>query len=449
MSSAATTARRSSAPLRRTTCRCRPREDRLNDVLNARRARAAAAWELSREIVLVGAGEPLSIPGGADATYPFLAHTEYVWLADRNVPGAVVAFDPQSGWVDFVPDVTELERVWEGREQEPGESLKQFPAWLAARRARPIVMLGSPLPGFFGGDLLRTHELRELLLHARRPKDAVEIERLRAAAAATAAGFAKLAAIIRPGITERALQIELEAEFFRHGGTRTAYESIVASGPRSAVLHSPASDRVLKDGELLLVDAGAEVNRYACDVTRTYAANDKLAGLQRELYDIVLAANRKACAACTPGREWRDVHQQSALDMIGGMVELGLLRGTASGLVESEAHTLFYPHGLGHLVGLGVRDASGRLPGDTRATPPALRTLRTDLPLQAGYVITVEPGLYFVAPLLRDAERRKRYRDAVNWERVDQLIEFGGVRIEDNVLVTERGPDILTAAIPK
>ena len=116
--------------------------------------------------------------------------------------------------------------------------------------------------------------------------------------------------------------------------------------------------------------------------------------------------------------------------------------------MEQGTHTLFFPHGLGHLVGLGVRDASGRYPGRPKDESPALRNLRMDLPLAAGYVTTVEPGLYFIPAILNDPKRRRQYRQGVNWHRVDSYIGCGGVRIEDNVLVTESGPEVLTASIP-
>src|SRR5215813_2138440 len=147
---------------------------RLDSLIEARRERAAAAWALRDEVVLVGAGSPIGVPGGADLTYPFMAHTEYVWLAGHESPDSVLAFDPRDGWTDFVPPVTQAERVWEGRTDAPGTPLPELAGWLAARRGRPVVLLGSDLPGF-AGDGARTAELRERLLHARRPKDEHEI----------------------------------------------------------------------------------------------------------------------------------------------------------------------------------------------------------------------------------------------------------------------------------
>jgi Xaa-Pro aminopeptidase len=416
--------------------------------LEKRRERAAAAWSLTDEIVLVGAGEPLPIPGGADQTYPFIAHAEYLWLTDSECVGGVTAFDPQAGWVDFVPPVTEAERVWEGRTSAPGTPIQELPGWLQARRGRPVVNLGARLPGVATVPGGRTEELRDALMHARRPKDATELGRMRAAAAATAKGFEAARAMIRPGVSERAIQVELEAAFFRHGGDRTAYGTIVGAGSNSAVLHFSPSQRVVQDGDVVLIDAGAEVRRYASDITRTYRAG-RPGGFFRELYEVVLGVETRGVARCVAGAEWRDIHLQAGREIAAGLVALGILRGDPDALVEQDAHALFFPHGLGHLVGLGVRDASGYLPGRKRSTRPGLSMLRTDLPLQPGYVITVEPGIYFIPALLNHPERRARYRDAVAWDRVDALLGFGGIRIEDNCHVTTGEPEVLTAAVPK
>jgi Xaa-Pro aminopeptidase len=171
-------------------------------------------------------------------------------------------------------------------------------------------------------------------------------------------------------------------------------------------------------------------------------------GFFRSLHALVLAVERKAIAGCHPGAEWRDLHLAAALQIAEGLVSLGLLVGAAESLVERDTHALFFPHGLGHMVGLGVRDASGYVPGRARSNRPGLSMLRTDLPLEKGYVMTVEPGIYFIPALLQDPALRERHRDAVRWDRVDALLEFGGIRIEDDVLVTENEPDVLTAAIP-
>ncbi|MSU51281.1 MAG: M24 family metallopeptidase [Opitutus sp.] len=308
-------------------------------------------------------------------------------------------------------------------------------------------MLGAPLRNVTPDEML-TLRTRELLKHARRPKDAHEVALLRRAAAATAPGYAKLRSLLRPGVTERALQIELEAEFFRHGATRPGYGSIIGTGPNSAVLHFGPSARAARDGEFVLVDAGAEIDRYMADVTRTYVVGEGTA-FQRDLYQVVLAAEERAIARCVPRAEWKEIHLTAAVEMVGGLVDMGVMRGAPQSLVEQEAHTLFFPHGLGHMVGLGVRDGSGLFPGRTKDPRACLKTLRMDLPLAPGYVVTVEPGLYFIPALLNDPVRRERFRDCVNWQLVEQHLALGGVRIEDNVLVTTGAPEVLTDAISK
>ncbi len=422
----------------------------MSTFLSDRRARIATALTLGDAILLVGAGEPVPLPEGSDQTYPFRSHAEYYYLTAEECPGGVVAFDPRDGaggWVSFVPDVTEGERVWEGRAQLPGASIATLEPWLTTRRGRPIVMLGAPLRGVLA-DEARSLQAREQLKHARRLKDTTEIALLRRTAVATAAGYEQMRASLRPGVTERALQIELETGFFRAGGDRPGYGSIVGLGANSAILHSTPSSRAAVAGDFLLVDAGVEIGRYMSDVTRTYVVGTPSA-FQRDLYQIVLAVEERALARCVPGAEWREVHVAAAIELTAGLVSLGVMRGAAESLVEQEAHTLFFPHGLGHMVGLGVRDGSGMEPGRTKSPRASLSTLRMDLPLRPGYVVTVEPGLYFIPALLNDPQRRARFRDAVNWPLVESHLSLGGVRIEDNVLVTAGAPENLTAAIPK
>jgi len=360
--------------------------------LARRRAAAADAWDLRDAVVLVHAGGEIPVPGRGDRTYPFRAHSEYLYLTDRERPGGVLAFDPGEGWVEFVEPVTAVELLWSGLEgdregvPEGCRPLDELEAWVGGRLVRRL-----------GAADDADEALRNALVRVRRPKDDVELERMRVAAAATHAGFAELAGLVAPGRTERELQVALEAAFLHAGGDFLAFESIVAAGDHSAVLHFSPTARELRAGDLLLVDAGAEYRGYASDVTRTYS--------------------------------------------VGG--ELGVLRGAPDTLVESGAVTLFFPHGIGHMVGLGVRDA-GFATDEAREPAPGLPRLRVDISLQRRHAWTVEPGIYFVPPLL--AQHRDR-RD-VDWARVDALLGFGGVRIEQNVLITDDGCDVLTAAIP-
>jgi Xaa-Pro aminopeptidase len=416
--------------------------------LERRRQAAVEQWSLDSEVVLVGAGERISMPGRADLTYPFRAHSEYLYLTDRERPGGVLAFDPHEGWVDFVEPVTREERLWEGAsaDDDVGVARPELAPWLEQRRDRPIACLGAPVPEITSADELAA-DLRYGLNAVRRRKDDVELAWMRAAERATSAGFAAVAPLIAPGRTERELQIELEAAFFRNGGDSLAFETIVGGGPNSAVLHFPPSARPLADGDLVLIDAGAEYRGYASDITRTYPASGRFTPEQQELYAIVRAACERATARCTAGTEWRDVHRAAALVIADGLVEFGLLHGDSESVVERGAQSVFFPHGVGHMLGLGVRDAGEVLRGREPREDEFPR-LRVDLPLEPGHVFTVEPGIYFVPALVQDAEFRERYGDAVDWDLAERMLDFGGIRIENNVLITDGAPEVLTDDVP-
>jgi Xaa-Pro aminopeptidase len=417
--------------------------------LERRRRLVAERWAVDDAIAVVGAGVPVAVPGRGDRTYPFRSHSEYFYLTDRERPGGVLAFDPNDGWADFVVSISREERLWGSvapAADDEGRPIGELESWLRARRGRPVACLGCPVPEVRSDDDLEVR-LRATLNEIRREKDDVELERMRRAEAATHAGFAAVVPLIRPGMSERELQIEIEAAFFRNGADTLAYDTIVGSGPNSAVLHALPTSRRANDGELILIDAGGEHRGYASDVTRTYAASGRFTFEQAELHDIVRRALAAAIARCTVGTEWVDVHRTAALVIAEGLVGFGLLRGDADSIVERGAQSLFFPHGIGHMVGLGIRDASGTLPGRTRPADEFPR-LRMDLPLRPRYVVTVEPGIYFVPALIHDGEFRERYGDAVDWGRAERMLDFGGIRIEHNVLVTEKEPEVLTGQIP-
>ena len=420
----------------------------MQEQLERRRRAVAERWNLDSEVVLIGAGEPLLVPGRADRTYPFRSHSEYFYFTDSERPGGVLAFDPQEGWVDFVAPVTKEELLWSGgvEGRDGGVPVTELPAWLEARKGRRIGVLGAPVSGA-EADAELEPALRYELNDVRRRKDEVELERMRAAERATSAGFAAVQPLLRPGVSEREVQIELEAEFFRAGADFLGFDTIVAGGPNTAVLHFAPTARAFGEGELVLIDAGAEVQAYSSDITRTYSASGTLDPEQAELHALVRAAGVAATQASIAGTEWRDVHRKAALVIGEGLVDFGLLRGEPGSLLEQGAVTIFFPHGIGHMVGLGIRDAGDVLESRDGMYPGYPR-LRFDRQLEPGHVVTVEPGIYFVPSLLRDRELRGRHRDTVDWERTDRMLDFGGIRIEDNVLVTEDGFEVLTADVP-
>lgn len=447
----------------------------MNDVasLRQRREHAARTFDLQRGAVLVPAGAPIPIEG-TDQYHDFWSHPEFRYLAGESVSSAVVTFDPGEGWSLFAPVASFEDRVWVG----DGTSLESIAAatgidriqpldllrpWLEARRAEPVALLGNHdivrRPAAYGleswaaleiepdGDL--SDRLSTFLSEQRRAKDPDELARMRAAAAASVEGHLLAMRTARPGITERRLQVEFEAEFFRNGGDRTAYTSLVGSGGNSAILHWAPSNREMNAGDLLLIDAAADVRGYAADVTRTMPVGPRFEGIQRDLYQLVLDVQQTAVGEVRPGVEFRDLHLAASRRIAAGLADLDILRGHPDSLVERDAHANFFPHGLGHMLGLSTHDAGGCLAGRSPSDRFGLKWLRADLPLDAGYVVTIEPGIYFIPAILNDPARRDQFRDAVNWEMVDSLMPIGGIRIEDDVHVTAEGAEVLSAGAPK
>lgn len=371
-----------------------------------------------------------------DQTYNFVPHSDYVWLTGLRRPGGAIVFDRARGWEHFVVPVSEAERVWEGVTQEPeGRNITELDHYVSG--GGRAIHLG-------GHDTSPTREFEAELWHIRRPKDGEEIALMRQAAEATRAGHARAAELAHPGITEHQLKVEMESEFMRNGATGTGYGSIVGFGDHAAVLHFQPTHRQLRDEELVLIDAGAQAHGYVIDVTRTYRCNS---ATQQELYAIVRQALTECNAMCTPGTEWVDVHRHANMVIADGLHQMGVLNVNAELACESGAVATFMPHGVGHAVGLGVRDCSGPLPGREPGSACG-SNVRCNFPLAPGYVMTVEPGCYFVAPLLHNAERRAKFATEINWDRAESLIPLGGVRLEDNLLVTEGEPQNLTSSIP-
>ena len=419
-----------------------------NDVLERRRQRASGAFGDDPPIVLLPAGKPVQIPGGQDQTYPFIPYPEYYWLTGSRRWGGVLAYDPQDGWRHFVRPVSQNERLWEGgMETVEGEDVAELPRWLVQRAGRPVAVIGATVDNV-DSDLQRAAALQASLDGVRRRKDAAEIALIERAAAATAAGHAKARETIQPGVTERRVRVELEAEMFRYGADDVAFDTIVGAGTHAAVLHFEPGDRIVEPDDLVLIDAGAAISGYAADVTRTYPAGDRFTPRQQAIYDLVLAAQLEAISTCRKGVEWHEVHRAAAGVIALGLHDLGILRGNRDDLLDSGAISLFLPHGVGHMVGLGVRDVGGLAPGREVGVYCGIR-MRVDLPLEENYLMTVEPGVYFVPALLDDPERRERFAGMVDWDALEAWRAVGGVRIEDNVLITAADPRILTSGIPK
>ncbi|WP_375592047.1 Xaa-Pro aminopeptidase [Chitiniphilus eburneus] len=251
-------------------------------------------------------------------------------------------------------------------------------------------------------------------------KDEHELDLMREAGRINVGAHIRAMRTARPGMAEYAVEAELLHEFYRHGSRFPAYGSIVASGPNACVLHYVENDRVMQDGDLLLIDAGCEYQGYASDITRTFPVNGKFSGPQRDIYELVLDSHRAAMDYARPGEEWNAMHDAAVKVLAQGLIDLKLLSGSLDGVLEEGNYRQFYMHRTGHWLGLDVHDAGAyKLDGAWR-------------PLEPGMVFTVEPGLY-----IRPAD--------------NVPAEFAniGVRIEDDVAITATGHEVLTEACPR
>lgn len=436
-------------------------------VLAERRQRLAALVE--RPVVL-WAGRPASRNFPANV-YPFRASSHFLYFAGLSLPGAAIALHNHRLTL-FMDNPSPASILWHGptpsRDQVaehigadaayPLERLADFADGAAtiavqdlATRQEQATVLGRPVvpPTETEG---MDRALVMALVQLRLGQDAAGLADMRRAIAITVEAHKAGMAATRQAHREAEVRAAIEAVMTTHQAA-PAYTSIVTV--RGEVLHSDRSPNPLTPGDLLLVDAGAEIETgWASDITRTWPVSGQFSPTQRAVYDVVLAAHDGAIAALQPGIEYRDIHLIAAKIVAEGLVDLGILRGTPESLVEQDLHAFFFPHGIGHLLGLDVHDLedfgdlAGYAPGRTRSSRFGLGYLRLDRPLQPGMVVTIEPGFYQVAALLQDAERREQAGDRVNWERLADFADVQGIRIEDDVLVTETGSEVLSAALP-
>ncbi len=263
-------------------------------------------------------------------------------------------------------------------------------------------------------------DLAAILNPMRLLKDSHEQALLKQAGQISAQAHIRAMQAARPGMNELQIEAELTHEFMRHGARFPAYASIVAGGKNACCLHYTANRDMLQNGELLLIDAGAEYQFYAGDITRTFPVNGQFSPAQKDLYEVVLAANEAGIAAVKPGADWADLHQITLRILVRGLIDFKLLQGSVDGNIESLAYQRYYMHGLGHWIGLDVHDVGGRWHNGQAVL------------LQAGMCTTIEPGLYIPA----DSDIPAAFRHT-------------GIRIEDNILVTGDGHENYTAAAPK
>ncbi len=284
--------------------------------------------------------------------------------------------------------------------------------WLNLVRER--VRTGVTAPAEF---VSLQHYLHEMRLF----KSAAEIKLMRQAAEISAGAHERAMRVCQPGMTEYQLEAELTHEFMRHGARSPAYPSIVGGGANGCILHYIENSATLADGDLVLIDAGCEYGCYASDITRTFPVNGRYSDAQREVYDIVLEAQAAAIKKVKSGNHWNDPHEAAVKVLTRGLVELGILEGKVSDLVKQQAYTPYYMHRTGHWLGMDVHDV-----GDYKVDSQWRL-------LEPGMVMTVEPGLYLKADIEGLPKR---------WHNI-------GIRIEDDVLVTKDGHEVITEAAPK
>ncbi len=389
-----------------------------------------------------------------DVHYPFRPDSDFYYLSGFPEPEAVIVLVPGRAQGEFLLFCRERDaerETWDGRRAGLEGACAQY----GADDAFPITDLDDILPGLLenreriyytmGLDpefdqrvlgwlnrvrgkarqgvnapeefITLAHVLHELRLH----KSRAEVRVMRRAAEIAAEGHREAMARCQPGMHEYQIEAILQHAFLQAGSRSPAYPSIVGGGVNGCILHYRENASVLCDGDLLLIDAGAEYDCYASDITRTFPVNGSFTPLQRDIYEVVLEAQLAAIAQCRAGNHWDDPHQAAVRVLTRGLVGLGLLKGRVPTLIREGAYRSYYMHRTGHWLGMDVHDVGDyKVGGQWRL-------------LEAGMTLTVEPGLYFI-PGTKGLPKR---------------FAGIGIRIEDDVLVTRGAPDVLTRAAPK
>jgi Xaa-Pro aminopeptidase len=415
-----------------------------------RERRARLQHQMQRGIAVIPTAPEAVRNGGT--YYPYRFDSHFYYLTGFGEPEAVLVLiagdSPQS--ILFCREKNPEREVWDGYRHGPDAAKERFgfdAAYPIAQLDEKLVELMGNQPALFypvGHDAawdarllgLRSRvqekirsgigspneirDVRTLLDEMRMIKDGHEIAIIRRAAAVSANAHMRAMRATRPGRFEYEIEAELLHEFRRNGAQSPAYPSIVAGGASACVLHYVDNNAVLQDGDLLLIDAACEMDGYASDITRTFPVNGKFSAAQKDVYEMVLAAQAAAMAVARPGQRWNDPHAAALRVIAQGLIDLNLCSGSADSVLESESYKRYYMHRTGHWLGMDVHDVG------------AYKTENEWRRLQPGMVFTIEPGCYIRAA-----------------DDVPQALWDIGVRIEDNVAITEQGCEVLTAAAPK
>lgn len=376
-----------------------------------------------------------------DCTYPFRQDSYFWYLTGFNEPNAALLLlktEQAEKAIIFLRPRDPLLETWNGRRL----GVELAPQQLNVNEAYSIEEFATVLPKILKnltalyhvpeihtwGDTLVSEsavnfseilDWRPMLSEMRLIKSPNEIRLIQQAGQITALGHIKAMQTTRPNRFEYEIESDILHEFNRHCARFPSYNSIVAGGSNACILHYTENDRPLNDGDLVLIDAGCEFAMYAGDITRTFPVNGKFSPPQREIYELVLKAQKRAIELLVPGNSIKQANDEVIRIKTQGLVDLGILKGDVDTLIEQQAYRQFYMHGLGHWLGLDVHDVGSYGQDKQRI-------------LEIGMVITVEPGIY----ISEDADVPEQYKGI-------------GVRIEDNLLMTEYGNKILTAAVPK
>lgn len=429
--------------------------------VEARRRRLATSID-GPALFFAGASRPRNYAG---APYPFRASSHFLYFTGLAVADAALLVDGEESTL-FVHLPDAADELWHG--PVPGADAI---AEATGCRVRALEELADHVSGaatitavdlatrarqraLFGRDPSDADlALADAVIASRMIHDQAAVAGLREAAEATTAAHLAGMKATRPGLREWHVRAAMESALLERGMT-TAYNSIVTV--HGEVLHNEVYHHAIEAGDLLLADVGAESRGgWAGDVTRTWPVSGRFSETQRAIYEVVLAGQLAAIDAIRPGARYRDVHLTAARAMTVGLIELGIFSGDPDELVADGAHALFFPHGVGHLIGLDVHDMedlgdrAGYAPTRTRAEQFGLSYLRLDRDLEPGMAVTIEPGFYQVPAILRDESLKAMAGDRLNEAALARFADVRGIRIEDDILVTADGSEVLTPGIPK
>ncbi|PAX51599.1 aminopeptidase P family protein [Brunnivagina elsteri] len=417
-------------------------------------------------ILWAGNTNPRNFPANV---FPYRASSHFLYFA--GLPLANAAIHLQAGKLQlFIDEPTANSALWHGETAKRDEIAAQ----IGADAAYPMAELASKIPDaatiavqdaatwtqqtqLFNRMILPQIppqgidlELARAIVKLRLIHDEGALIELRKASAVSVAAHKAGMAAVSKCKTEAEVRAAMESVIIAHD-MKTSYNSIVTV--HGEILHNEHYHHPIQPGDLLLADVGAETpTGWAGDITRTFPTSGKFSSTQRDIYDVVLAAHDACIAAMHPGVEYADIHLLACQVIAEGLVDLGILQGKPEELVEKDVHAVFFPHGIGHLLGLDVHDMedlgdlAGYEEGRDRSQRFGLGYLRLNRTLRAGMLVTIEPGFYQVPAILNSA--RSHYQYLINWERLQQFADVRGIRIEDDVLVTDTDADILTKELP-